>query len=252
MNFLLFRGLVRDQRHWFEFPEAFRKKHPDAKLYFLDFPGTGTESARPSPNTIAGIRADLVRRFREKIASGEFPRGPWNLIAISLGGMVAMDWVADEPDTFERFILINSSARDCGHVFERFSPAIIPGMTRALLDFRPEVSESLILRYTSNRTRAEQAETERLMIRWQKENRVSRQTFLAQIYAGARFRLPAAPKPRTLIVHSLGDRLVNPEISRRIATRFRTETRVHPWAGHDLSLDDPHWLAEQIADFVKT
>lgn len=251
MNFLLFRGLVRDQRHWFGFPDTFRKKLPEAKLHFLDFPGTGTESARPSPNSIPEIRADLARRFHEKVASGEFPTGPWNLVAISLGGMVAMDWVASEPDTFERFVLINSSARDCGSFFERFTPRILPEVARALVDFRPEVSERLILKYTSNRM-AELRDTEKQMIEWQRQNRVSRQTFLAQISAGARFCLPGKPKPKTVVIHSLGDRLVSPEMSRRIASRFGVETRVHPWAGHDLSLDDPEWLAEQIANFVKT
>lgn len=250
MNFLLFRGLVRDQRHWARFPEILKKTLPNAKLFFLDFPGVGTEYRRVSPTTIPGIRADLSKRFHANLENGTFPKGEWNLLTISLGGMVGMDWVDHEPDLFRRFILVNSSARDAGNLFERFNPKIIPEMLRAVATMKPEISEPLILKFTSNRPQ-ENTELAQRMIEWRKETPITRATFLAQIMAGAKFRLPKPPKPKTVVINSLGDRLVSPSCSKNIAERFGAEFRSHPWGGHDLPLDDPEWLSQQVAEFVK-
>jgi pimeloyl-ACP methyl ester carboxylesterase len=49
-----------------------------------------------------------------------------------------------------------------------------------------------------------------------------------------------------LVLASLGDRLVSPGCSRRIASRWALPIRLHPTAGHDLPLDDPEWVVQQV------
>ena len=46
------------------------------------------------------------------------------------------------------------------------------------------------------------------------------------------------------------DGLCNPSCPRAIAERYGAPFRVHPTGGHDLSTDDPAWMAEQVRDWV--
>lgn len=49
---------------------------------------------------------------------------------------------------------------------------------------------------------------------------------------------------------SKGDRLVNPDCTAVLASAFGARRIVHEHAGHDLTLDDPHWCTRHIADWI--
>jgi pimeloyl-ACP methyl ester carboxylesterase len=250
MNLLLLRGLIRDQRCWGDFPSRLAAHAPHLKLHYLDLPGVGTENARECPDSITAIRIDVAKRFHERVAQGKFPKGPWSLMAISMGGMVAIDWVAAEPDLFQNFVVINTSAADVARVFERFRFRHLPEMIYALATGEPERSERLILKIVSNRFQ----EMDSLLseqIRWRKERPVSRKTFVRQILSAARFRLPNSRlKPRTVLISSEGDRLVSPLCSARLAERLGVPRISHPWSGHDIPVDDPEWLAQRLREIL--
>jgi pimeloyl-ACP methyl ester carboxylesterase len=256
MNLLLVRGLVRSQRSWGDYPERLRQQAPQLKLHFLDLPGVGTENGRECPTSIAAIRIDLAKRFHEKIARGEFPKGPWSLVAISMGGMLALDWVDAEPGLFEKVVVINSSSSDLSSPFERFQVKILPRMLHAFLVNRPEVSESLILDITSNRYSKEDPKMQKLLedrVQSMKDQPVSRLTFFRQITSASRYRLPPRPpKPKTLIVSAAKDRLVSPKCSERLAEKLHAPHSIHPWAGHDLPVDDPEWLARETKEWMES
>ena len=91
VDWLMLRGMAREQRHWGRFPEALRASLGGDRLHCLDLPGTGTEHARGTPASIRGIKDDVRARWLQLKAQQP---GPWGLIAISLGGMVAMRWCA--------------------------------------------------------------------------------------------------------------------------------------------------------------
>jgi predicted alpha/beta hydrolase family esterase len=55
-----------------------------------------------------------------------------------------------------------------------------------------------------------------------------------------------------LVLASLGDGLVDPACSWRMAKAWGVELRLHASAGHDLPLDDPEWVARQAADWIAT
>ena len=61
MNWLLLRGLAREQRHWGRFPALLSAKLPGDRVFCLDLPGTGTEHRRKSPASIAAIPVGLRR-----------------------------------------------------------------------------------------------------------------------------------------------------------------------------------------------
>jgi pimeloyl-[acyl-carrier protein] methyl ester esterase len=259
MNLLLLRGLIRDHRTWGDFPDRLKAHAPRMKPYYLDLPGVGTENHRPSPTSIPAIRIEVAKRFHEKIARGEFPSGPWSLLAMSMGGMIALDWVDAEPDLFRQLVLINTSSSEVGGANDRFRFRILPEMLLNLIRNRPEESERLILSTVSNRFSRNPANREpRLQtlyedqVRWRKERPVTRTTFVRQILSAAKYRLPnSRPKPETLLVSSNGDRLVTPECSERLALRLGVPHLSHPWAGHDIPIDDPEWLARELGDWMK-
>lgn len=260
MNLLLLRGLVRDQRTWGDFPSRLGVHAPHMKLHFMDLPGVGTEHLRDCPTSIQAIRIEIAKRFHEQVAREKFPPGPWSLLALSMGGMVALDWVDAEPKLFERLILLNTSSSCVANPIERFNFGIIPGMLYSLLTNRPEDSERLILRIVSNRFAKDKSKREPKLqalyedqVRWRKERPVSRTTFVRQLLSATRYTLPKdRPAPRSILISSEGDRLVSPKCSHRLADRLGIKHLSHPWAGHDIAIDDPEWLARELGDWMES
>lgn len=256
MNLLFLRGLVREQRYWGDFPDRLRQCAPQLNLFFLDLPGVGTEWRRESPESISAIRIDVAKRFHEKVAQGKFPKGPWSLFSISMGGMIALDWADAEPDLFERLLIVNSSSADVAGHHERFKIALLPKIFRALILFRPVFTEKLILEITSNRFKNGDLKTQALIekqVKWSEECPFTRTTFYRQITSATRFRLPKRrPTPKTLVISSAQDRLVDPNCSVRIAEKLGAPLVTHPWAGHDLPLDDPEWLAKETKNWMES
>ncbi len=222
----------------------------------MDLPGVGSENGRNSPTSIGAIRIDIAKRFHDFIAQGKFPKGPWSVLGISLGGMIALDWATAEPDLFEKLIVINSSTSDVAKPLERFNIKLIPEILKVLMNPKPEFTEKMILKITSNRYQNKDPKILALLseqIKWRRERPITRTTFLNQLYAGATYTLPPTrPKPKAVLFSSDGDRLVSPHCSSRMALQLGVRQIKHPWAGHDLVLDDPEWLANQIADWMIT
>jgi pimeloyl-ACP methyl ester carboxylesterase len=259
-NLLLLRGLIRDRRTWGDFPERIRARSPRIRVHFLDLAGIGTENHRPSPRSITAIRVDVAHRFHDGIGRGDLPEGPWSILGLSLGGMVALDWAVAEPGLFRHLALLNVSTADVARPIERFSFRFLPGMLFALATNRPQDSERLILRAVSNRFSADREgrdpkirEILENQTKWRRERPITRSTFVNQLWAASRYRLPdSRPKPRTAVFSSEGDRLVRPRCSARVAERLGVPRFTHPWAGHDVPLDDPEWLARELVDWMES
>jgi hypothetical protein len=76
---------------------------------------------------------------------------------------------------------------------------------------------------------------------------VSAANALRQLWAAARFVAPPAPpRARVLVLTSARDGLVDTRCSLALARAWRCEIESHPWAGHDLSLDDAPWVIDQV------
>lgn len=238
-HWLLLRGLSREQRHWGGFPEALSKKL-GAQVHCLDFPGTGTEHARQSPASVRAIADDLRGRWLPGRAAG-----PWGLFAMSLGGMVAMDWCAAHPADFSALVLVNSSARNLSPPWRRMRLRVVPQIALALAARDRVKREHRILRMTT-RLHRDLPALSREWARIGEESPVTRATVLRQLAAAARFRAPLAVRPRALVVSGGQDPFTDPACQHRLAQHFGAPLAVHPEAGHDLSTDDPEWLAEQV------
>ena len=247
MNVLLLRGLSREQRHWGSFLDVLLSQSPGTRVFCLDLPGTGTEFRRESPATIRGIVEDLRSRW---LLLRESHAEPWSLFAISLGGMVAMDWCAAYPDDFASVILCNTSAANLSRPWRRFDARILPLALQSMTERDPVRREKIVLRMTTRL----QPQLEPTATRWasyQKDRPVSRATILKQLWAAARFVAPDRLLMPTLIVAGGRDPMTDPSCPRKLSAHFGAPLEVHPEAGHELALDAPEWLAARIADWLE-
>ena len=246
-TWVLLRGLMRERRHWGRFPNQLAETVAGAQVVTPDLPGNGQRHALRSPTTVAGMvafcRQDLLARG---------VRPPYSLLALSLGGMVAVEWASRHPGELTRCVLINTSMRPYSRFHERLRWQNYGAIVGQLLDGGVEQQERLILRLTSRHGDA--AERAGLLNRWlgyQREFPVTRANALRQLWSAARFRAPAArPAVPLLVLSSAGDQLVDPRCSRRLAEAWQAEHREHPDAGHDLPLDDGAWVADHIGKWL--
>lgn len=240
MNWLLLRGLARQSEHWGDFPTRLANGFPGDGVFTLDLPGTGYRFAETSPDSIPAIRQSL-QAYADELPS------PLILVGLSLGGMVAMDWASHQPDGIAGVVAINSSS-GWSPLWHRLQPGQWGSVLKLLADPRADRREAAILSLTSNLSHPPG-----LLDHWcelQQHTPVSHLTALRQILAAARYRPPATPPlmPALLLV-SRADRMVSSRCSGKLARLWNCDLVEHPWAGHDLPLDDPDWVLQRLGEF---
>jgi len=238
MHWIMLRGLTREQAHWGDFRKRLEQAFPDDRFHPVDLPGTGVHYRESSPGTIAGIREQVERQV------SHIP-GPYGILALSMGGMVALDWAQNAPaGQIQALVLINTS---CGFSppWHRMRPGAWPRIMRLLARRELFEREADILRLTCN-TEPELA----TMKHWysiQRQRRVSPRTAWQQLQAAVGYRPRAKrPLPDGLLLASQRDRIVHWRCSEALEQRWHWTMKLHPWAGHDLPLDDPEWIVAQI------
>lgn len=244
-TWVFLRGLVRQHRHWEEFPQRFQTAFPEATIILLDLPGNGDLFDHDSPLRIREM-ADAVR----KQLARRNVHGPVNVLALSLGGMVAVEWMHHYPCDIERAVLINTSLRGMSRFTERLRPENYLNIMKSLIFNSKVEREKLILDITTNlyQHKAELAEK---WVGYATAHPTSRQNAVRQLFAAASYRAPAArPHEHVLILQSLGDHLINPVCSTRIAEQWRWPLVSHASAGHDLTLDDGDWVIKHIKQWL--
>lgn len=242
-TWVLLRGLAREAAHWGGFMEKFADALPPGdRMIALDLPGNGALHAARSPLTIAGMAAACRDGLRER---GAPP--PYVLVAMSLGGMVALQWSQQFSGETAGCVLINTSAGGGSPFWERIRPGNYARVVRLLL---PGLSvlerERCVLAMTS----ASPQRHAKVLAQWAAiahDRPVNPANVFRQLVAAARFRQPTGrPAVPTLLLASAGDKLVSPVCSQRLASACSLPLVLHPHAGHDLPLDDPQWVVSQI------
>ncbi len=233
--FLLLRGLAREQRHWGEFVPLLQQHFPESTVLTLDIPGNGHLYQSDSPTTIAA----MTEALRQQLRPLDNPH-PLNLIALSMGGMIAIDWMSRYPSEIDSAVLINSSARGFAPFYQRLRWQNYMGFFQ-LFRQTPAVREQFILNLTSNHER-HNLELLANWQSWQQQYPLSWRNAYRQILAAARFKAQQKPVPPILIIASPKDRLVDYRCSLKLQQAWQCACKLHPSAGHDLPLDDPDWL----------
>ena len=244
-RWVLLRGLIRHQRHWESFPEQFQRQFPEDQLHLVDLPGNGRRYQEDSPTQIEA----MVNAAREQLA--ELDQRPVHLLALSLGGMVAVDWMHRFPAEVSGAVIINSSLSGVNPLLWRFRPQQYPRLLQHVLFNHSSLSrERMILRVSSN-LREDMDKLARHWANYDGEQPTSTSNALRQLVAAARYRAPAQrPHDNVLLLASKRDRVVDWRCSNALAQHWQWPLVSHPKAGHDLTLDDAPWVIQQIDTWI--
>jgi len=268
MDWLFLRGLARAAAHWDRQPAALEAALPGDRVHTLDLPGIATAVERRAPWSVAAMVGDLRERWLELRdgtpaagplgqargertgagPSGE-PGRPWGILGISLGGMVAMQWLASHPTDFERGVVIVSSAANLSPPWRRMLPSCTPTYLAALFARDVEARERRILGVITN----DDARRPGLVaknVALAPTTPIPIPVAVRQLSAATVWRAPRTLPVPTLFLGSDADHMVHPGCTPKLATRFDMPCRMHPWGGHELPHDDPDWVAAQVAAWL--
>ena len=245
-NWLLLRGLARESAHWGDFIPLLQATFPDANVTMLDLPGTGRFHKEVSPRTIEAITGAVRRRAFDNGCLQQ----PVTILAISLGAMVAWEWMRRYPDDICGASLINTSFADLSPFYHRLRWQSYGKFAALVMKRNVGNRESAILQLVSNR----RDQDEQIRQAWKKiqnQRPISLKNSFRQIIAAASYR-PGDTKHMQpiLLINGKGDRLVAPICSESIHKKWNLELRSHFWGGHDLTLDDGAWVALQLKEWI--
>jgi len=245
---LLLRGLTREARHWGPFPAALSDRFPRMPIVAIDLPGNGERHAERSPLDVAGMALACRQRAQ---TLGLQP--PFGVLAMSLGAMATAERARARPQDFACAVLVGTSLRPFSSAQRRLRPSAWTGLLRAAIARDPVQQEREVWQITSRRPDHEREAIAQAWAEFRRDRPVTTGNALRQLWAAARYRAPqAAPAVPLLLLCGAGDRLVHPGCSNAIAREWGAPLRTHPWAGHDVPLDDPGWVADAVAAWVRS
>ena len=255
MRWLLLRGLIRESRHWLDFPEYFASHVTSAdgtatEVLTCDLPGFGTENDRAVPATVPEFVDDMRARLRLLLRPGE----RIGLCAVSLGGMVGLSWLSRFPDDFACAVIINSSLGDASPLWHRMQPRNWPNIFRA-----PFMSAHKRERMLLGMTRHQGD----LALDARRYSDIADRTppkpahAVAQLRAAIKMKSPNNVSVPTWVLVSKADNLVSWKCSEAIAQRLSLPLKIHDGtgaeaAGHDLPLDQPGWVCDRVNELIAT
>ena len=248
---LLLRGLAREQRHWGEFPGVLQTYQPDDRIVLYDFPGNGQRYTENSKTSVVCMVED-IRVFLKSCSIEQ----PVYIIALSLGGMVAVEWMNRYPDECAGVILISTSLRGLNPFYQRLLPSSYSAIFKSLL-FPGNIgkNESVNLKLVSNIVANDITKRDTTLNHWvnyAKQYPVSAINGLRQLFAAINFNVPEhQPDVPILVLCSLADHLVDPQCSLSLAKHWNLPVEIHITAGHDIPLDDSQWVCEKIKLWLK-
>lgn len=240
-TWVFLRGLMRESGHWGNLLQDFHALHPNKNIISVDLPGTGTLFQETSPWT--------MEEYTEFVRRKVHPASNIKVFAVSLGGMIASDWIHRYPDEVAGVVLVNTSFRGFSPFFRRLRPSAVWTLLRLFFTRDIRAREKLTLTMVSNLKK----DREDILNRWveiQQRHPVQPRNAIRQIWAAARFRPPMdQPKAKILVLTAEHDNMVHSSCSKRIAEKWGLPIKTHPTAGHDLPLEDPVWILDSIRNF---
>ncbi len=235
VEIILLRGLFRGSYHWGDFPERLRGIYPESVISCIDIPGNGYLFSEASPKTISGM-VESIRKQRKS-------EGKVYILAVSMGGMIALKWAELYPEEIESVICVNTSAKGFSPFYERLLPQNYIKIVKALFS-SPFKREAIIYEMVSN-----QPFNKATVNEWEsycQSYPMSISNFWCQIIAAIQFVI-SRPKCDLHFIASSKDRLVNFKATKAIANSWDIPIIVNEIDGHDIALDNPKWLLSLIS-----
>ena len=244
LNCFLIRGLGREVRHWGKFSKLMEKEC--SLLHCLELPGFGKKVDEISPRTIHGCVLELRKEYlkvRESYGKGNQSV----LCSISLGGMVALEWLRAFPEDFKCGIVMNTSAGNISSLLKRIKVEGLLNLAKAIKEENKRERERNTFRLVSNRT-----VDEKIVDDWNhyaEEVAPDKKNFFRQLQAAFSFKVSDGIQVPILFLASKRDRMVDFKCSEDLASFLNASIEYNLDAGHDMTLDDPKWVIKKMRDF---
>ena len=238
-DIVLIRGLFRGKYHWGSFTEKLQAVFPHKHITAVDIPGCGDLSSEKSPCSIEG----MVESIRSQLAF----EAKVDIISLSMGGMIALKWAEMYPAEVGSVVCINTSAKGFSPFYQRLRPKNYLKILSALWT-RPFQRESLIYSVVSNKKMDLD-----VVSHWESIDRqhpMRRVNFVRQLLAALRFQVNK-PDCRLLFISSIKDDLVSYQASQAMPIRWQVALVNNKQDGHDIPLDNPKWLCEQLLNWLQ-
>ena len=242
-QWLLLRGLTRGQYHWVDFPKRLQQQYPEDEVILIDLPGNGYRNEEDSPLFISEYTEDLRSKLDNK--------GNLYIFALSFGAMVVLDWLNKYPGEIQKAFLVNTSVKGLTPFYKRLLPANYISILKAIFASKYQ-REKKILEITCNNLQS--LEVNLLNFERHAEQYPFKvENLFRQLIASVSFKLPVnLPNQKIELFLSQNDRLVSCENTYAIANFLGLVPTVHPWAGHDMILDDTAFVLQKIHEKVES
>lgn len=258
-HWLLIRGLGRHKIHWGEFVNEFKSQiyknstdkisdqisEKNVHIHQLDLAGNGDQAMRPSFLQMRDNVEDLRQRLPLNV---DGTKTKLNLLTISLGSMVGVEWARLYPEEISRLFTINTSDAGSSAFYQRLRPQNYKKIFSLIKTHDDQEREKIVLDATVNLLNQDEK------THWSQifaKHPVSKKELLRQLYCASQFKMPKTKPPTNIhIINCKNDRLVSASCSLKISQMWNLPIHTHPMAGHDLPLDDKNWLYAKIKELM--
>lgn len=239
IHFVFLRGLVRGNIHWGPTLQVFKDRFPEAQFETLEMAGNGLRTSEPSFSSVEGACDDLRSQCKSLKSGNQIV-----LIAISLGGMVALNWLSRFPNEIQKAFLLNTSSR-LSPFYKRMKPKNYWPILTALQSNNRLEQEMAVLNITTRLLTFEEKQAYAKTFAEQKMP--SKANFALQLKSAAAYLPPddlISTKAHFLV--GLKDQLADSDCSKVLIEKYQCGSSWHSEAGHDLGLDAADWLAQEV------
>lgn len=240
VDIILLRGLAREVGHWGDFYNLLKQQSFVSNLEAIDLMGAGAFNKLTSPISIQENAEFVLSQWKKKSDR------PQVLVSVSLGSMVAVEMAKLQPDRFAKIFVMNTSFANLSPVYHRLQ---LKALKRFYLIGRAKNSlqrEEEILKMVSN----DPEKRALIAPQWAAladKRPMALSNIIRQLLAATLYRLPdKAPETPIVVFNSLRDQMVDPRCSEKLSQHWSLPLYSHPSAGHDLCIDDPHWVISMI------
>ena len=214
------------------------------KVFPLEIPGAGCLRDKKSPATVDGY----ISALRSQYLTHHSPGDSHVVAGLSLGGMIAAQWINRYQSDFQAAVLINTSGSQ-SPFYKRLLPSAALELAKVVLTRDYLKQEKVIASLICNT-----ADTDTTAGLWAEVSRtapISAVNISCQLISAIRYRFPESLSIPVLILASRNDRLVSSTCSEILGTILKQEIVFHPSAGHDLPTDEPDWCVSTIHGWLK-
>ena len=177
------------------------------------------------------------------------PQDPKVIVSTSMGSLMAVEMAKKRKNFFQQIYLMNASFSGISPFYHRLKWKSWGSLISIALTREPRTRESKVLKMVSNNASLWPSLVDSFA-EIARKRPCKKINALRQIYSAARYSSGSkAPEGASFVILvSRKDQMVDYRCSVDLSRHWKIPLHIHPWAGHDLSIDDPQWIIKKIRE----